>query len=91
MKLLALGVASAALLVPVPPATAASPGGHCPPASSGYRVWDVSAEPYQVDNQVDTAGNNNGQVCAKAGKIIIDENGEPFQVYNFIDDRGNLP
>jgi hypothetical protein len=82
---------AAALLVPASPATAASPGGHCPPAVSGYQIWDVNTEPYRADNGVDEKGNNNGLVCAKAEKIVLDDNGEPFQIYNFIDDTGNLP
>jgi hypothetical protein len=92
MKVLAaFCLTAAALLLPGSPATAASSGGHCPPTVSGYQIWDVDTEPYLEDNRVDEAGNDNGFVCAKPGKIIIDENGEPFQVYNFIDDAGNLP
>jgi hypothetical protein len=89
MKLSALLLAGAALLVPLSPAAAAeSPGGHCPPPGSGYQVWDVNTEPYGADNRVDEQGNNNGFVCAKPGKVVTDEDGQPFQLYNFIDDRG---
>jgi hypothetical protein len=60
-------------------------GGNCPPAISGFQVWDVSAEPYQADNAVDV--NGNGQVCAKpvdAQTFVFD--GQTYQIYNFIDD-----
>jgi hypothetical protein len=91
VKTLALCLASLALIAAASPASARSPGGHCPPAVSGYQHWDVTTEPYQVDNRLDEAGNNNGMVCALPTKITVDENGEPFQGYNFIEDAGNLP
>ena len=81
-----LALGSVALTVP---AGAAPIGGHCPPAVSGYIRWDVNTEPYQADNLVDAAGNNNGTVCAKPGRIVVDENGNDIQTYNFIEDRGN--
>jgi hypothetical protein len=78
-------VASAGLLCLVPPAQATGTG--CPPGNSGYVVWDVSTEPYGVDNAVDEHGNNDGWACARPGKVVIDEDGNPFQLYNFIDNR----
>ncbi len=77
--------ATAGLLCLVPPAHAAGDG--CPPGSSGYVLWDVSAEPYRVDNAVDEQGNNDGWACAQPKKAVIDEDGNPFQFYNFIDNR----
>ncbi len=50
-------------------------------------LWDVSAEPYKVDNAVDEQGNNDGWACAQPKKVVIDEDGNPFQFYNFIDNR----
>ena len=67
---------------------AASPtGGNCPPSVSGYIVWDVSTEPYQVDNALDVNGNANGRVCAKPvdGQTFV-FGGQTYQVYNFFDD-----
>ena len=77
--------ASASLLCIVSPAQAAGTG--CPPGNSGYLLWDVSTEPYHVDNAVDEQGNNDGWACALPGKVGTDENGNPFQFYNFIDNR----
>jgi hypothetical protein len=75
------------------PALAATTGGHCPPASSGFVLWDADTEPYIMDNRADTwgSGNGNGVVCAKPMQLILDENGEWFQLYNFIDDTGAVP
>jgi len=91
MKVLGICLTATALLVSASPATAASSGGHCPPAVSGYQIWDVNTQPYQADNRVDEKGNNNGFVCAKPEKIGVDASGQPLQLYNFIDDSGNLP
>src|SRR3954451_21141789 len=35
----------------------------CPPS---FTSWDVSTQPYQVDNQVDAEGNGDRFVCAQA-------------------------
>jgi hypothetical protein len=67
---------------------AATPaGGNCPTSTSGFIVWDISAEPYHVDNAVDGNGNGNGQVCAKpVDSQTFVSGGQTYQVYNFIDD-----
>src|SRR4051794_11663529 len=62
-------------------------GSSCPPGNSGYVLWDVAAQPYGADNQVDEHGNADGWVCAGPKKVVLDENGNPFQIYNFIDNR----
>lgn len=55
------------------------------PGFEGYEIWDVSTEPYQVDNEVDE--NGNGQVCAlPLDETFEDDNGETHQIYDFIDD-----
>lgn len=79
--------ATAGLLLLATPAQAQSPGDACPPGNSGFILWDVSTEPYQVDNLVDEHGNGDGWVCAQPWKVVTDENGNPFQLYNFIDNR----
>ena len=50
---------------PLRPAQADPPGTSCPGGQSGFVLWDVSAEPYGVDNLVDEQGNNDGWACAK--------------------------
>lgn len=67
---------------------AASPtGGNCPPSASGFIVWDISTQPYQVDNAIDAAGNGNGQVCAKrVDSLTFVVGGQSYPVYNFIED-----
>jgi hypothetical protein len=66
----------------------ASPSGHgCPGGSSGFVLWDVTTEPYGVDNLVDERGNNDGWACAKPILIVSDEDGNPFQIYNFLDNK----
>jgi hypothetical protein len=67
---------------------AATPiGGNCPTSESGFIVWDVSTQPYQVDNAVDVNGNDNGQVCAKrVDSLTFVSGGQTYPVYNFIDD-----
>jgi hypothetical protein len=80
--------AGVGLLCLVTPAQASqSAGSGCPPGNSGFVLWDVSTEPYQVDNAVDEQGNGDGRVCALPGKVVTDEDGNPFQLYNFIDNR----
>jgi len=59
----------------------------CPPGNRGFVLWDVSTEPYGVDNAVDVKGNNDGWACARPIYIVTDENGDPFQIYNFIDNH----
>lgn len=71
-----------------PPETEASgaESGRCTgPGYEGYEIWDVSTEPYEVDNEVDE--NGNGQVCAlPLDETFEDDNGETHQIYDFIDD-----
>jgi hypothetical protein len=60
-------------------------GGSCPVSTSGFVVWDVNTEPYQVDNAVDA--NGDGIVCAKpVDSLTFVSGGQTYQVYNFIDD-----
>lgn len=73
------------------PAAAAPSATHCPPPASGYVIWDVSAEPYAVDNFVDELGNGNGVVCARPLYAVDDGSGGLFQIYNFIDDTVASP
>jgi hypothetical protein len=64
----------------------ASPSGDaCPGGRSQFVLWDVSTEPYGVDNLVDERGNNDGLACAKPIYSVVDEEGNPFQIYNFLD------
>lgn len=82
----ATAIAGAALLVGLPVAAHASPqGAGCPGGNSGFSLWDTSAEPYQVDNRVDAAGNQDDLVCAKPIYVTTDGSGQPFQIYNFLD------
>ena len=88
MNKMITGLAAAALLCLATPAQASeSAGTGCPPGNSGFLLWDVSTEPYHVDNAVDEQGNNDGWACARPGEVVTDENGDPFQLYNFIDNR----
>ena len=86
-RTIAVFLVAAGLSITVASVAAASPPAThvgCPPPASGFLVWDVSTEPYQVDNQVDAAGNRNGSVCAKP---IDDQTfGDGFQIYVFMDD-----
>jgi hypothetical protein len=87
-KILAVSaVITCSLAVLASPAQANSSGTRCPVAPSGFALWDVSAEPYAVDNLVDELGNNDGWACARPIYTVIDENGEPFQIYNFLDNK----
>ena len=66
-------------------ASAAAPDDGC---ARGFVVWDVETEPYQADNAVDQAGNNDGDVCARAlGQGAATSLGLPvdFVVYQFAD------
>ena len=55
----------------------------CPPS---FTSWDVSTQPYQVDNQVDAEGNGDGFVCAKPlDSKTFQVAGQTYQIYNFID------
>jgi hypothetical protein len=86
--ILAVGAAAACgIAVLSGPADAASSGTSCPGGRSGFVLWDVSAEPYGVDNLVDEGGNNDGWACAKPIYTVTDESGEPFQIYNFLDNK----
>ena len=88
MSKLVTGVAVAAFLICLPGSAHASPSGTaCPGGSSGFVLWDVSAEPYGVDNLVDERGNNDGWACAKPIYTVLDENGGTFQIYNFLDNQ----
>ena len=85
---LAVGLATAALCCSASPSYASPDrAAGCPPGNGGFVLWDVSAEPYGVDNAVDEKGNNDGWVCARPIYTVTDENGDPFQIYNFIDNR----
>jgi hypothetical protein len=65
-------------------AEAATPHVGCPPVESGYQLWDVSTEPYQVD---DFDFNGNGWLCAKPiDHRTFTLDGQTYQLYNFIDD-----
>jgi hypothetical protein len=84
------GAAAALTLVclAAPAQASPNPPGHgCPAGGGGFVLWDVSTEPYAVDNLVDEQGNNDGWACASPRKVVLDDNGEPFQIYNFIDNR----
>ncbi len=80
----ALGVVLVSLSTP---AQAASSGDSCPGGQSGFVLWDVSTEPYGVDNLVDERGNNDGKACAKPIYVVTDDDGNPFQIYNFLDNK----
>jgi hypothetical protein len=55
----------------------------CPPS---FTFWDVSTQPYQVDNQVDAEGNGDGLVCAKPlDAKTFQVGGQTYQIYSFID------
>lgn len=81
-------LAAIAFLICLAAPTQASPSGSsCPDGSSRFVLWDVSTEPYGVDNFVDEAGNNDGWACAKPIYVVTDEDGNPFQIYNFLDNK----
>jgi hypothetical protein len=81
-------LAVAACLASLPaPAQADSSGTSCPGGGSGFVLWDVSAEPYGVDNLVDDGGNQDGWACARPIYVVTDEEGNPFQIYNFLDNK----
>jgi hypothetical protein len=81
-----ISLAAAAILVSLPAQSQASPSGtSCPGGNSGFVIWDVSTEPYGVDNFVDERGNDDGWACAKPIYLVTDEDGNPFQIYNFLD------
>ncbi len=78
--------AAAGLIFLASPALASQPDRTgCPGGNSGFELWDVSTEPYRVDNLVDDIGNQDGWACAKPTFVVLDENGDPFQIYNFLD------
>ncbi len=88
MSKIVIGVVAAAVLVCLPaPAQASRSGTSCPGGNSGFVMWDVSTEPYGVDNLVDERGNNDGWACAKPIYSVTDEAGNPFQIYNFLDNQ----
>jgi hypothetical protein len=84
-----LAAAATAVLVTCLPvaAQADSSGTSCPGGASGFILWDVSAEPYGVDNLVDEHGNVDGWACAKPTYVVADDEGNPFQIYNFLDNK----
>ena len=45
--------------------TAEAPAAPSHKDAPSFTSWDVSTQPYQVDNQVDAEGNGDGFVCAK--------------------------
>ena len=59
----------------------------CPPEESGFILWHVDTAPYEADNFLDAAGNNNGWVCARQLPQTFVENGVEYPIQNFIDDR----
>lgn len=86
MSKIVIGAAAAAVLACLGSPAQASPSGtSCPGGNSGFVLWDVSAEPYGVDNLVDERGNNDGWACAKPIYVVTDDEGNPFQIYNFLD------
>jgi hypothetical protein len=87
MKKLITCLAAVPIALAVTPTTASAAGSSCPPGHSGFVLWDVTTEPYAVDNLVDERGNADGWACALPKKVVLDENGNPFQLYNFIDNR----
>jgi hypothetical protein len=88
MPKLVISLAAAAILVWIPAQSQASRSGtDCPGGSSDFVLWDVSTEPYGVDNFVDERGNNDGWACAKPIYVVTDEEGNPFQIYNFLDNK----
>jgi hypothetical protein len=75
-----------ALAVPMAFASpAVAQGGACPVPASGFRLWDVSTEPYQADDASDV--NGDGSVCARATKDTFVQGGQTYTVYLFIDDN----
>jgi hypothetical protein len=88
MSKIVISLTAAAILVSLPAQSQASPSGtSCPGRDSGFVAWDVSTEPYGVDNFVDERGNNDGRACAKPIYVVTDEEGNPFQIYNFLDNK----
>lgn len=74
--LLFIAVASVSALGPAQAATSQTPGTTACPA--GYPLMNVAAMeatgPYYVPRLVDTAGNNNGWVCAKPQPDSVRDN-----------------
>ena len=88
MSKIVIGVAASVFAICLPGSAQASPPGtSCPGGSSGFVLWDVSTEPYGVDNLVDEGGNNDGWACAKPIYVVTDDDGSPFQIYNFLDNK----
>jgi hypothetical protein len=88
MSKIVTSVAAATFLICLPGSAQASPPGTaCPGGSSGFVMWEVSTEPYGVDNFVDERGNNDGWACAKPLYVVTDDDGNPFQIYNFLDNK----
>jgi hypothetical protein len=84
--------AAAALVCLATPAVASQPDRTgCPGKNTGYELWDVSAEPYGVDNYVDDIGNQDGWACAKPTYVVLDDEGNPFQIYSFLDNKYPVP
>jgi hypothetical protein len=88
MTKIVASLAAAAFLICLPGSAQASPSGTaCPGRSSAFVLWEVSTEPYGVDNLVDEGGNNDGWACAKPIYVVTDDDGSPFQIYNFLDNK----
>lgn len=75
--------AAAAFLLPAGPALAAPPTGSW--CAAGWERWDVTAEPYKMDDAADE--NSNGTVCARAlGEGHSKRRGVTATIYMFADD-----
>jgi len=86
MKRASLLILAAATPLVVSAAAVATQSGtsQCPGGASGFISWNISAEPYQMDNRADK--NGNGLVCAQPTKKTFIEDGVTYTIYNFIDD-----
>jgi hypothetical protein len=66
------------------PAHASPPSDGCP---RGFDLWSTATEPYQADDEVDQAGNDNGWVCARQlGEGLSRQYGTDLPIYLFADD-----
>lgn len=80
--LITLG-AAAALVLPAESALAAPPTGSW--CAAGWERWDVTTDPYKMDNAADDDGN--GTVCARAlGQGHSQQLGVSATIYMFDDD-----
>jgi hypothetical protein len=75
---------TALLLLSSSAALAAPPTDGC---SHGFEIWSVANQPYQADDAVDQAGNDNGYVCARQlGVGLLRQYGTDLPIYLFVDD-----